>query len=174
MKKEMLFTKKQIQNRIKEIAHQINIDYQNEDQLIIIGVLNGAIFFFSDLCKEIHLPIKIDFIRASSYGSQMTSSGHIKFTKNVELDIKNKTVVIVEDIIDEGFTMHHIIKKIKRDGAKDIKVCTLINKLERRKYDIKIDYYGFEINDERFIIGYGMDYDEKYRNLNDIYIVKEI
>lgn len=174
MKKEILFTKDQIQNRVKELAYRMSLDLQNNnEEIIFVCVLNGAVFFFSDLCREITIAMKIDFIRASSYGSQMTSKGFIKFTKEIDIDIKDKVVVIVEDIVDEGLTMHHIIRKLKRDGAKDVKVCTLINKLERRKYDIKIDYCGFTI-ENKFVVGYGLDLDECYRNLENIYIIEEI
>lgn len=173
MTKKTLFTKNQIQNRVEELGYRMTSDlYKYKEDIIFVCVLNGAIFFFSDLCKSITMLIKLDFIRASSYGSQMTSSGFIKFTKEIDIDIEDKIVVIVDDIVDEGLTMHHIIKKIKRDKPKDIKVCTLINKLERRKYDIQIDYYGFEIT-KGFVVGYGLDFNEKYRNLEHIYLIEE-
>ena len=171
MKQELLITEEAIQTAVRNIAALITSDYYDENP-VIICVLKGATFFFSDLCKQIKSPFQIDFIRPSSYGSSMTSNGFIKFTKDVEIDIKNKDVIIVEDIIDSGLTTNHIIRRLKRDKPKSIKVCVLVNKLERREYDINIDYRGFNI-EKGFIVGYGLDYNEDYRGLNNIYILKE-
>jgi len=173
MKREILFTHAEIQQRVIEISSKIEKDYIDKESPIMVCVLNGGVFFFTDLCKNINMfNFKIDFIRASSYGTQMTSSGFIKFTKDVDYNIKGKTIIVVEDIIDNGLTMYHIIRRLKRDGAKEVKVCALISKTIRRKYEVNIDYCGFEINDG-FLIGYGMDNKEYERNLNHIYILKD-
>lgn len=174
IQKEILFTKNQIQNKIKDIANQINLDLLDiEEEVICICILNGAIFFFSDLCKKISFPIKLDFIKVSSYGSKTKSNGFIKFTKDLDINIYNKRVIIIEDIIDTGLTIQQLIKKLKENKPKDIKICTLINKLERREHNVQIDYSGFEIK-EGFVIGYGMDLNENFRALENIYILDSL
>ena len=169
MEKKLLLSRKTIQERVKELAVRISIDYE-EREPVFIGILNGAVYFFADLTREISIPIKIDFIRAASYGSEMTSSGTIRLTKDVEISVKGKPVILVEDIVDTGLTLTHIIKKLKAKGPESIKVCALIDKLERRDVSVPVDYCGFQIK-EGFIVGYGLDHDEKYRQLPDIYVL---
>lgn len=170
MKKEILIHRAAIQERVKGLAQQISSDYYGEEP-VLIGVLNGVVFFFADLVREISILTKIDFVRAASYGSGMSSSGAVRVTKDVEIPIKGKPVILVEDIIDTGLTLTHIIENIERKGPESIRICALIDKLERRKGNIVIDYCGFQI-DEGFIVGYGLDYDEKFRHLPDICVLK--
>jgi len=168
--KEILISKSSIKNKVKEIADQISFEYVNEEP-VLIGILNGVVFFFADLVRELNMPLYIDFIRASSYGSETTSSGEIKVTKDVELMIRGRHVIIVEDIVDTGLTLRRIVQRLQEKEPASIKTCVLIDKRSRRQESIKIDYKGFEV-EEGFLVGYGLDFDEKYRHLPDIYILK--
>ena len=170
MKKELLIPREAIKKRVKELARQISSDYEGKEP-ILIGILNGVIFFFADLMREISIPTRMDFIRAASYGSEMESSGSIRLTKDVEMPVKGKPVLLVEDIVDTGLTLTHIVKNLERKGTESLRICALIDKLERRNIDVSIDYCGFKIN-EGFLVGYGLDYDEKYRYLPDICVLK--
>ena len=170
MEKEILIPRDTIQKRVKEIANQISSDYEGREP-VLIGILNGVVFFFADLVREISIPTKMDFIRAASYGAEMKSSGKIRLTKDVEIPIQGKPVVVVEDIVDTGLTLAHIVKDLKDKGIESLKICALIDKLERRDTPIHIDYCGFQI-EEGFIVGYGLDYDEKYRHLPDICVLR--
>jgi len=163
----MLIPYKDIQSRIKKLAKQISSDYADSEP-VFIGVLNGVIFFFADLIKELTIPSKIDFIRASSYGSDTSSSGSINITKDVEISIQGKPVIIVEDIVDTGLTLTKITDMLRERDPESIRICTLIDKMERREKIISIDYYGFRI-DKGFLVGYGLDHDERYRYLKDIH-----
>ena len=167
MEKELVISYKDILLRIKVLAERISSDYADKEP-VFIGVLNGVVFFFSDLIKELTIASKIDFIRASSYGPNTSSSGTISITKDVEISIKGKPVIIVEDIVDTGLTLSKIIDLMKERDPASIKICTLIDKTERREKKIPIDYYGFRVK-EGFLIGYGLDHDERYRYLKDIY-----
>ena len=168
--KELLIPRKSIEKRVKELANQISLDYEGRDP-VLIGVLKGVIFFLSDLARELSIPAKIDFIRAASYGSGMTSGRTIQLTKGIEIPIQGKPVILVEDIVDTGLTLTHIVQEVERKGPESIRVCTLIEKLERQEIKVPIDYCGFRIK-EGFIIGYGLDFDEKYRNLPDLYVLR--
>ena len=168
--KELLIPRKSIEKRVKELANQISLDYEGRDP-VLIGVLKGVIFFLADLARELSIPAKIDFIRAASYGSGMTSGRTIQLTKDIEIPIQGKPVILVEDIVDTGLTLTHIIQEIERKDPESIKICTLIEKLERQEIKVHIDYCGFRIK-EGFIIGYGLDFDEKYRNLPDLYVLR--
>ena len=156
-------TEQEIHQQVKKIARDITNDYKDREP-VLIGVLNGVFVFFSDLVREISIPLKIDFVRLASYGSSDVSSGNIAFTKDIELPVKGKPVVIVEDIIDTGLTLSYLVAHIKEKKPESIKICALIDKLERREEDIRIDYWGFQIK-EGFLIGYGLDYNEKFRYL---------
>ncbi|HBF42429.1 MAG TPA: hypoxanthine phosphoribosyltransferase [Desulfobacteraceae bacterium] len=169
MEKKLLISRETIKKRVKKLASQISSDYKGKEP-VFIGILNGAVFFFADLVREISIPLKVDFIRAASYGSEMTSSGSIQLTKDVEIPIRGKSVIVVEDIIDTGSTLTHIINSLERKGAESVRICVFIDKIERRDKKISIDYYGFQVK-EGFIVGYGLDYDEKYRQLPDIYVL---
>jgi hypoxanthine phosphoribosyltransferase len=155
---------------VKELADQICSDYQGKEP-ILIGVLNGVVFFISDLARQMTIPTKMDFVRAASYGSGMISSGTVRLTKDVEIPIRGKPVILVEDIVDTGLTLAHIVKILKQKGPESIRICAFIDKLERRDMAVTVDYCGFQV-EEGFIVGYGLDHDEKYRHLPDIYILK--
>ena len=165
-----MLSRETIGERVKELACRISSDYEAQEP-ILIGILNGAVFFLADLARQITIPVKIDFIRAASYGSEMTSSGAVRLTKDVEIPVKGRPVILVEDIVDTGLTLTHIIKKMEAKGPESVKVCALVDKLERRDLSVPIDYCGFQI-DEGFIVGYGLDHNERYRNLHDIFILK--
>jgi hypoxanthine phosphoribosyltransferase len=170
LEKEILIPRDKIQSRVKELAEQICSDYNGKEP-VLIGVLNGAIFFIADLARQMTIPTKMDFVRAASYGSGMTSSGTVRLTKDVEIPIQGKPVILVEDIVDTGLTLAHIVKILKRKGPESIRICAFIDKLERRDIDVTVDYCGFQV-EEGFIVGYGLDHDEKYRHLSDIYILR--
>ena len=170
MEKEILIPKDKIQGRVKELADQICSDYKGTEP-ILIGVLNGVVFFIADLARQMTIPIKMDFVRAASYGSGTTSSGTVRLTKEVEIPIRGKPVILVEDIVDTGLTLAHIVKIIERKGPESIKICAFIDKLERRDIAVTVDYCGFQV-EEGFIVGYGLDHDQKYRHLPDIYVLR--
>lgn len=168
---ETLIDRKTVENRIKELAKEIEKDYAGEE-IICVGLLKGSVIFLSDLIKEIEISsVVIDFMNVSSYGNETTSSGDVKILKDTDLDLRGKNVLIVEDIIDTGLTLEYVIdyfKKVK--GVKSVKTCTLLSKPERRKVEVYVDYIGFEVPD-KFIIGYGLDYAQKHRNLPYIAVV---
>ena len=167
---ENLIDRKTVENRIKELAKQIEKDYAGEE-VYCVGLLKGSVVFLSDLVKEINSPVIIDFMSVSSYGSETVSSGDVKILKDTDLDLRGKHVFIVEDIIDTDLTLEHVIRYFKESkGVKTLKTCTLLSKPERRKVNIDIDYVGFDVPD-KFVIGYGLDYDQKYRNLPYIAVV---
>lgn len=172
MKKDfekILIDKDEIAARIKEIAAQIDEDYQGEP-LLLVGILKGSVLFFSDLIREINLPVSMDFMAISSYGSGTTSSGEVKMIKDLDKTINGKNVLIVEDIIDSGNTLAYLKRLLLSRKPKSLKICTLLDKPDRRKADITVDYCCFTIPDE-FVVGYGLDYDELYRGEKDIYIL---
>ena len=152
-----------LEKRVAEIAEEINEKYKDQP-VIVVGVLKGSFMFMSDLLKKITLDTEVYFLKASSYGSGTESSGVVKITKDIEVDIEGKNVILVEDIIDSGYTMQEVIKMLEERKPKALELCSCLSKPSRRVCDIKIDYLGFEIPDE-FVIGYGLDYAEKYRNL---------
>lgn len=167
---KVLFTEKELENIVNTLAKQIEKDYNNKD-FIMLGLLNGSCIFMSDLMRKINLDFAIDFMIASSYGDSTESSGTVTIQKDVSCLIENKNILIVEDIVDTGNTLRYIINYIKQKGALSVKLCTLFNKPARRKNDINIDYVGIEIPDE-FIVGYGLDYAENYRNLPYVGVLK--
>ena len=160
---KILFTEEEIRKRAKEIGEQIGRDYEGEE-IVLLGTLKGAVLWMSDLMKEIPLDVTIDFISASSYGSSTSTSGVVKIKKDVDMDLFNKNVIIVEDIVDTGTTLNYLKEYLKERNPKDVKICTLLDKPARRVIDLKPDYIGFTV-DDLFVIGYGLDYDQKYRNL---------
>lgn len=163
-----LLTREEVEKRIKELAKEIEKDYQGKE-LLVVGLLKGSVIFMSDLIKEIELPLVIDFMSVSSY-SGTTSTGVINISKDTDFDVKGRNVLIVEDIIDTGLTLSHVRKLFEERGTKSLKICTLLDKPSRRTVEIKGDYTGFEIPDE-FVVGYGLDYDQHHRNLPYIGIV---
>jgi hypoxanthine phosphoribosyltransferase len=156
-------SEQEIQQQVRKLARGIAAEYENREP-VLIGILNGVFLFFADLVREISIPVKIDFIRAASYGSLDVSSGKITMTKDVEVPIEGQTVILVEDIVDTGVTLSYLIDHIKKRDPESVKVCALINKLERREKEVEIDYCGFEIK-EGFLVGYGLDYNEQFRYL---------
>ena len=159
-----------IAKRVYELAKEIERDYAGKE-IVAVGVLNGAAIFFTDLIRHIDNDLlSIDFIRVSSYGNGTQSSHNLSFKKDIELDIKGKHLILIEDIVDSGFTMSKLRDMYSSRGAASVAVCALINKTERREIDVKIDYAGFDMEDG-FIVGYGLDYAEKYRQLPAIYEV---
>jgi hypoxanthine phosphoribosyltransferase len=164
-----LITRQQMRERIRELAKAISERLAGEEP-VVIGVLNGAVFFYSDLVRELAIPCRIDFIRAVSYGASKESCGEVRFTKDVETEIAGRTVVLVEDIVDTGLTLKRILERLAERGPASVHVCALIDKRERRSEDIRIDYSGFRV-EQGFLVGYGLDFNERYRNLPDIYVL---
>lgn len=163
-KVDVLISEKEIENRILEIADRINKDYEGEE-LTLICVLKGGVMFMCDLAKRLNLNVRLDFMSVSSYGSQTKSSGVVKIIKDLDDSIDGKNVLVVEDIIDSGNTLSYLMDILKKRGPKSIKLCTLLDKPSRReKKDVFVDYVCFEIED-KFVVGYGLDYDQRYRNL---------
>ena len=159
-----MISEKEIDNRILEIADRINKDYEGEE-LTLICVLKGGVMFMCDLAKRLNLNVRLDFMSVSSYGSQTKSSGVVKIIKDLDDSIDGKNVLVVEDIIDSGNTLSYLMDILKKRGPKSIKLCTLLDKPSRReKKDVFVDYVCFEIED-KFVVGYGLDYDQRYRNL---------
>ncbi|HDZ91699.1 MAG: hypoxanthine phosphoribosyltransferase [Deltaproteobacteria bacterium] len=171
MKREIFISRGAIQKRVGEIARQISSDYAGTEP-VLVGILKGSIFFFTDLVREISIPTKIDFMRACSYGSKMHSSGCVRLTKDIELPVEGRHVIIVEDIVDTGLTLAFIKENLESRGVESVRICSLIDKLERREREVPVDYCGFQVK-EGFLVGYGLDCDEEYRYLPEIYLLKE-
>ncbi len=169
--KRLLIPRTTIQERVATLARRITRDYAASDP-IFIGVLNGAVFFFTDLIRALDIPVRIDFVRAASYGAAMESSGKVVFSKGVEIAIRNEPVVLVEDIVDTGLTLQRMMEHLRALGPASLKVCALIDKAERRQVPVFIDYCGFRIP-EGFLVGYGLDFNERYRTLPDLYVLEQ-
>jgi len=160
----------EINNLVAQVARKISFDYQDQE-LILIGILKGAFIFLSDLVRHLSIPVKVDFVGAASYGSKTSSSGTIHLTKKVDIDLANKNVLVIEDIVDTGLTLAYIVNYLKTSNPKTIKVCAFIDKQERRSETINIDY-ACHVASEGFLVGYGLDYNENYRELPEIYHLK--
>lgn len=160
---KVLIDEKKIEERIIELSDAINRDFAGEP-LIIVGILKGSFMFMSDLIKHLNMDTEVHFMKASSYGSGTQTSGLVQIKLDIDRDVFEKNVLIVEDIIDSGYTMNEVKKLLKGRGAKTLKLCSCLSKPSRREVDVEIEYLGFEIPD-KFVVGYGLDYDEKYRNL---------
>lgn len=169
--KKVLLTEEEILNRVKELAAEISKDY-NEKDLLVVGILKGSVLFASDVIKNITIPCQIDFMAVSSYGNSSETSGIVRILKDLDHSIEGKDILIVEDIIDSGVTLDYLLKYLKARKANSIEIITLLTKPARRKVDINVKYCGFEVPDE-FLVGYGLDFAEKYRNLPYIGILKE-
>jgi len=169
--KEILFSRDAIQKRVREIAGQISKDYEGRE-LIMIGVLKGAFIFMADLIREISIPCRIDFTRLASYGAGSDSSGKVVMTKDIETSIKGRDILIVEDILDTGLTLQYLVEWLKERNPQSLKICVLLDKRKRRKVSFEADYVGFTI-DDGFVVGYGLDFNEKYRFSPDIYVIKQ-
>lgn len=165
-----LYTEEQIQERIKDIARQLNEDYSGKD-VVLVCVLKGAFMFFSDLVKHLTFQPEIDFVRLSSYGKGDSSSGSVEFSKDVEISLAGKHVLLVEDIVDTGNSMRFLQKRFLQREVKSLRIVALVDKVERRTDDICVDYSGFFLS-SGFIVGYGLDYAEQYRELPSVYTVE--
>ena len=165
----ILFDEHALANTVERLGTQISRDYQGQE-LLVICILKGASVFMADLIRKIDLPIQIDFMAVSSYGHSTQSSGVVKINKDLDTDIENRHILIVEDIIDSGLTLKYLSENLQSRRPKSLKICTLLDKPERRKTHLSIDYTGFEIPDV-FIVGYGIDYAEHYRNLPYIGVI---
>ncbi|MFL6563061.1 MAG: hypoxanthine phosphoribosyltransferase [Bacillus sp. (in: firmicutes)] len=169
--KDIMISETDIKKRVKELAQQIESDFNNE-AIVLIVVLKGSFVFAADLIREMKGDIKVDFISVSSYGDETESTGKVRLLKDLDANITNKNVVVVEDIIDSGLTLHFLRSHLDTHKPKQIKICTLLDKPERRRVDLPVDYVGFVIPDE-FIVGYGIDFAQMYRNLPHISTVEE-
>lgn len=168
----VLLTEEEVNKKISEVAAQINKDYEGKE-VHLICILKGGVFFTCELAKRLTIPVSLDFMSVSSYGSGTKSSGVVKIIKDLDEPLEGKNVIIVEDIIDSGRTLAYLIEVLKQRNPKNIELCTLLDKPERRvKKQVKVDYTCFTIPDE-FVVGYGLDYDQKYRNLPFIGVVEQ-
>lgn len=165
--KKLILSKEDIARRVQELGAAITKDYAGSN-LLVIGALNGAFIFMADLVREIKLDLQLDFIRVASYGMSTTSCGEVRFTKNVELEIIDRDILVVEDIVDTGLTLNYLHNYLKEQGARSVRTCALIDKKERREAEVAIEYVGFEVK-EGFLIGYGLDCRENYRQLAEVF-----
>ena len=168
--KEVLFTEEQLRQKVDELGAQITADYQGKNPLIV-SVLKGSYVFMADLTRRINVPCQVDFMVVSSYGAGTKTSGEVQIIKDLENSIDGRDLIIVEDILDSGVTLNYLMKVVTARGANSIRLCTLLSKPDRRRVDVPVDYLGFEIPDE-FVVGYGLDFAERYRNLPYIGILK--
>lgn len=167
---EILFSKEELDKRVAELGKQISSDYKDSN-LLLVGILKGSVVFMTDLMRQITIPASIDFMSVSSYGSGVKTSGVVKIVKDLDIPLQGYDVLIVEDILDSGLTLHYIIELLKSRNPHSVKICTLLDKPYSRRVDVKTDYHGFEIPD-KFVVGYGLDYAERYRNLPFVGVLK--
>lgn len=167
---EVLLSEEEVDAKIKYLGEQISKDYAGKE-VHLIGVLKGSVFFVCELAKRITVPVTMDFMSVSSYGKDTKSSGVVKILKDLDESIKDKDVIVIEDIVDSGNTLSYLLENLEARQPKRLKLCTLLDKPERRVKYVDVDYTGFQIPDE-FVVGYGLDYDQKYRNLPFIGVVK--
>ena len=172
---EVILSRDTIARRVKEMAAEIAKDNGNNNSLVVVGILTGAAFFLTDLVREMpeDLDVRVDFMSVASYGDGTESSGVVRIFHDLKSSIEGKNVIIVEDIVDSGLTLAHLTELLKNRNPASLKVCVLLDKYERRKTEVKVDYYGFRIPD-KFVVGYGLDYAGRWRHLKDIkYVVDE-
>lgn len=158
-----IVTQEQMRTRIREMGRQISADYAGKD-LVLVGILKGAYAFYADLARAIRIPVRVDFLVVTSYGSRAKTSGKVKLVTELTEEITGRDVLLVEDIVDSGLTVQHLIKSLARKKPRSIRVCTLLSKPDRRVVDVHVEYVGFKIPN-RYVVGYGLDYQQKYRNL---------
>ena len=168
----VLLSEEQIRAKVAELGEQISRDYAPHEGLLLIGVLKGCVMFMVDLARTISIPVALDFIAVSSYGASTQSSGVVRLLKDLDTDIAGQHVLIVEDIIDSGLTIEYLRSMLLRRNPASMRICALLNKPERRTSNVPIDYLGFDIPNE-FVVGYGLDYGERYRNLGYVGVLKE-
>ena len=166
----VMLSEEEVDKRIKEIGEQISRDYAGR-QVHLVCVLKGGSFFLCELAKRITVPVSLDFMSVSSYGGDTKSSGVVKIVKDLDESLKGKNVIVVEDIVDSGRTLSYLLEMLKDRGPESLRLCTLLDKPDRRVIDVNVDYTGFQIPDE-FVVGYGLDYDQRYRNLPYIGVVE--
>ena len=169
--KKILYKNEDIEKRVREMARQISKDYAGRE-LIIIGILKGAFIFMADLIRALSIPCTIDFVRCASYGAGSESSQKVVLTKDIETPIKDRDVLIVEDIVDTGLTLKYLVEWLKERSPRSLRVCALLDKRKRRKVPFEAEYVGFTM-DDGFLVGYGLDFGERYRFLPDIYVIKQ-
>ncbi len=162
MKIKVLIDEKKLRRRVRELGQEITRDYKNKNP-VLVSVLRGSFIFVADICREIKIPVTFDFMAVSSYGNSKASSGIVRITKDLEFSIENKEVIIIEDIVDSGRTLNYLIKNLQARNPKNIEVCALLDKDVPRKTENKVKYKGFDIPN-KFVVGYGLDFEEKYRN----------
>ena len=167
----VLISQADLERRVREMAREIESAYASSDRFVALGVLKGAVFFMVDLLKQISLPAVVDFFQASSYGDS-TVRGELRIKKDIDISIRDADVLIIEDIVDTGYTLRTVLDLMRWRGARSVKLCALLDKVERRQVEVPIDYRGFEIEDV-FVVGYGLDYDDRYRNLPYIGIYQD-
>ncbi len=167
---KVLLTADQIQERVGQLAQAVNTEFAGQE-LVVVGILTGSFIFLADLVREITVPVVIDFMDVSSYGASTESSGEVRILKDIEIPIEGRNVLVVEDIVDTGLTLRHVVEVLKKRRPQKVKVCVLLDKPSRRQTEFTPDYCGFTIPDE-FVVGYGLDYAEKYRNLPDIRVLE--
>ncbi len=170
-KMEILLTRAAIDARVQELADMISRDYQGKE-IIIVGILKGAFVFMADLIRSLQISCIVDFVRLASYGTKTVSSEQVVITKDIETSIKGRDVLVVEDIVDTGLTLSYLVERLKERDPETLKVCVFLDKNERRKVAFEADYVGFHIED-RFVVGYGLDYNEMFRFLPDICVIEE-
>jgi hypoxanthine phosphoribosyltransferase len=168
--RKVLFDREQIQARVKELGKQISADYP-EGNVLLIGILKGAFIFLADLSRSLDHPCQIDFAKISSYGSGTVSTGELKITMDVGIPVKDRDVIIVDDIVDTGLTLSQYRSSIEKKGPRSVRIAAMIDKTARREKRVRLDYCGFEIEDG-FVVGYGLDCDECFRNLDSIYVLE--
>ena len=167
-----LFSPVQIATEVERLAAEIDRDYQGRE-LLLIGVLKGSLLFLADLMRHLRAPVRIDFVRLASYGSEAHSSGLVELRKDLEMPVGGRDVLIVEDIVDSGHTLEFLYTRLQLRKPRSLRICTLIDKRRRREVPIEADYVGFSLEDG-FLVGYGLDYDELYRNLPGIYLLRDV
>jgi hypoxanthine phosphoribosyltransferase len=166
---KLLFSRKEIAEQVARLAREISADYA-EKKLVLVGVLKGAFVFLADLARQLTIPAAIEFVRIASYGAKKESSGEIKVTKDVEITLEGKDVLIIEDIVDTGLSLKFLIEHLRAHHPASLRLCALVDKKARREVEIKVDYTGFAMADG-FIVGYGIDFNERYRALPEIFVV---
>ena len=169
---KLIISESQIQEGVGRLAEQIQADYQNQP-LLVVGVLHGSFVFLSDLIRRMDLPIQVDFVRVSSYGELAQSSGKVRLHHGVRTSVVGKNVLVVDDIVDTGLTVQFIRSYCENEGAAKVKICSLLDKPARRLTYVTVDYVGFEVPDQ-FLVGYGLDYNQQYRELRDIYSLEGV
>ncbi|HAG08813.1 MAG TPA: hypoxanthine phosphoribosyltransferase [Desulfotomaculum sp.] len=169
-RKKIFLTEEKIKRRVEQLAQEISSAYLDQE-VMVVGVLKGAFIFMADLVRGLTIPVRIDFVALSSYGFSSQSSGVVQIIKDIGQSITNKQVLIIEDIVDTGLTLHYLKERFLAREPKEVKICTLLDKPARREVPLKADYVGFVVPDA-FLVGYGLDYQEKYRHLRDIFIIE--